>query len=346
MQSESLRGKIIGIHLWRVSDVTRNPNLKLAVDLLDAYEEHYPKGDFEVVSVAIVDEEEEENVIKAVEQLYFNRKFYRMPWLAIPYSDIETRRKLTKEFGTGYSERCESVSFLSANGKLLTKDGDKYLYELGGEYYPFTNEKVKEVVLDKETSFCQLEISSIHSLLATPNRNFLISNQGNKVQISNLEGQVVGLYLYGSKSSLSLLPKLEYIYNEIKVKRGSKFEIVFVNLHFTTHGCVDEESFNETFNNMPWLALPFKDKMCRTLWRKYNHARGDDGVFVVVSFNGKSVEPYGAKIIKEYGTDAYPFTREKASMLERRRLKDIKMFPRVMAYNGSLIRNRRDDTKV
>lgn len=91
--------------------------------------------------------------------------------------------------------------------------------------------------------------------------------------------------------SLHLLPKLKHIYHELRVNRQVNFEIVLVNLHFMDYGYGDEESFNKAFGKMLWLALPFKDKMCRKLWLKYNPwgEVGSDGVFVVISSNGKSV---------------------------------------------------------
>lgn len=76
---------------------------------------------------------------------------------------------------------------------------------------------------------------------------------------------------------------------------GWNFEIVFVNLHFIEFGYDDEVSFKEAFGAIPWLALPFKDNMCRRLWQMYNRygkfACDLDGVFVVIYSNRNSVAP-------------------------------------------------------
>lgn len=164
-----------------MNHVMNNPQFKLASSLLEAYEEHHSTGNFEVISVAIMGEEED-GLVNVEEEAIFSQQFSRLPWLAVPFSDIETRRKLTKEFTTPIFLDFESFSFIGANGKLLMRHAEDCLSEFGADFYPFTHQRVKEVCAD-EDSHWQLEISSIHSLLASPNRDFLISSQGDKVII-------------------------------------------------------------------------------------------------------------------------------------------------------------------
>lgn len=161
----------------------------------------------------------------------------------------------------------------------------------------------------------------------------------------------MGVYLYGSDTSHSIFSKLKSIYDDVKFKRTTKFfEIVFVNLHFEEYGYRNEDSFNEAFQKMSWLALPFEDKTCRNLWFKYNRFSKLDespeyGVLLIVSPCGRSVDPYGAKVLKEYDIRGYPFTREQAAQVEMEKVKHVQVLPKIMAYHGHLIRSS-DQNKV
>ncbi|KAF0922484.1 hypothetical protein E2562_037268 [Oryza meyeriana var. granulata] len=151
----------------------------------------------------------------------------------------------------------------------------------------------------------------MHSVLGSPTRDYLISNKGDKVPISDLEGKYVGLCIvvngYGPVVQFTSL--LAKIYEKLK-EVEEKFEIVAVSLDN------DEESFNESFVGMPWLAIPQGDKMCEKLAR-YFELRGLP-TLVLIGPDGKTLNKNVADIIDEHGPDAwegFPFSAEKLEIL-------------------------------
>eukprot|EP00976_Prorocentrum_cordatum_P100634 1192309-Prorocentrum_minimum.AAC.2 len=67
--------------------------------------------------------------------------------------------------------------------------------------------------------------------------------------------EVVGLYFsaHWCPPCRAFTPKLAEVYNGL-VASGKSFEIVFVSSD------KDEEQFNEYYDEMPWLALPFAQR--------------------------------------------------------------------------------------
>lgn len=150
---------------------------KVAVNLLDAYEEHYSKGDFEVVSVAFMGEKED-SILNVEEETLFNQKFSKMPWLVVPFTDTESRKKLTKAFACSmFNSSSQLCSFIDANGKVLAAHADLLLRWYGADFYPFTKQRVNEINNER----LPLPDMSLQSLLTAPDRDFVISNQGDKV---------------------------------------------------------------------------------------------------------------------------------------------------------------------
>lgn len=131
---------------------------------MDVYNELSPKGDFEIVFVS-ADEDDES----------FNGYFSKMPWLAVPFSDSETRSRLDDLFevrGIPY------LVILNENGKVLTGEGVEIIGEYGADGYPFTLERVKEIKEQEEEA---RRNQSLKSLLVSNLRDFVISTDGKKV---------------------------------------------------------------------------------------------------------------------------------------------------------------------
>lgn len=163
------------------------PPIKLAPHLLDAYEEHCSKGDFEVIFVAAYTEKQEEHLLLHVdedEEKFFSQQCSRMPWLAVPFSDVGGRRKLTETMKPQL-ERFDSFQFclvFSANGRKLVKHAEQDLSMRTTDLYL----SFKQIAEDKPLLPPDDDDGlSLQSLLAGPNRDFLISNQGNKVHTSH-----------------------------------------------------------------------------------------------------------------------------------------------------------------
>ena len=71
------------------------------------------------------------------------------------------------------------------------------------------------------------------------------------------EGMVVGIYFsaHWCPPCRGFTPKLAEWYTKFrKTDKGKNFEVVFASSDR------DEESFNEYYATMPWLAVPFSDR--------------------------------------------------------------------------------------
>lgn len=125
-----------------------------------------------------------------------------------------------------------------------------------------------------------------------------------QIPVSELEGKVVGLYfsVHHHGPCLEFTETLVEIYRRLKEK-GEKFEIVLISLDR------EEESFNEGFQSMPWLALPFNDKKCEKVAR-YFELKAIPSL-VVIGADGRTLNPNIVEVVEEHGIDAYPFTPEK-----------------------------------
>ncbi|KAE8716546.1 putative nucleoredoxin 1-2 [Hibiscus syriacus] len=285
---DSLKGKKLGLYF---SASWCGPCRRFTPNLSEVYSELSRKGDFEVIFVS-ADEDEES----------FNGYFSKMPWLAIPFSDSTTRKQLDESFKV---MGIPHLVLLDENGKVLTDEGVGIIREYGEEGYPFTSEKIQEL---KDLEEKARKEQSIKTLLVSRSRDFVVTSDGNKVPISDLEGKTVGLYFsaFSFKPSADFTLKLAEVYKKLKEK-GEDFEVVMISIEDK------EESFKESFG-APWLALPFKDKNCEKLAR-YFELSGLPTV-VIIGPDGKTLHPNAADAIDEHGIEAYPFTPEKFAELK------------------------------
>ncbi|RCV44390.1 hypothetical protein SETIT_9G369900v2 [Setaria italica] len=156
----------------------------------------------------------------------FNAYLAKMPWLAVPLADSECLQRLMK----GYK----------VNGipNLVILSG-----ETGAS--PFTLQRINEL---KEQEKAAKDNQTIHSVLGTPTRDYLISSEGDKVPISVLEGKYVALF-FMVRPIDEFTAVLTKIYEKLRAV-GEKFEVVAV--YFGSN----ESVFNESFASMPWFAIP------------------------------------------------------------------------------------------
>ncbi|XAR51495.1 hypothetical protein NMG60_11006140 [Bertholletia excelsa] len=138
---------------------------------------------------------------------------------------------------------------------------------------------------------------TLTSLLAPPDdRNFVITNEGKKVRVSKLNDKAVGLYFFcpSVNSCLKFNEKLLKVYKELKEEETFEIVMVFSNDLGDDEGGEDDDDeeddddadeeyysdgdeddfdddideFYASFINMPWLALPCKDKRSTKLVEK------------------------------------------------------------------------------
>ncbi|KAK3416838.1 hypothetical protein EUGRSUZ_H02593 [Eucalyptus grandis] len=284
----SLKGKNIGLYF---SASWCGPCQQFTPILLEVYNELAPRGDLEIIFISS-DEDEES----------FSGYFSKMPWLAIPFSDSEKRDSLDELFNV---RGIPHLVLLDGTGTVLTDSGVEIVREYGEEGHPFTPERIKEL---KDQEEAARRNQSLTSLLVIKTRDFVVSSDGKKVSVSELEGKTVGLYfsLSMSKSCVDFTPKLLEVYKTLKAKEES-FEIVQIPLDD------DEASFNQSFGSMPWLSLPFKDKKWEKLVRYFELSTLP--TLVIIGQDGKTVHPNVAGTVEKHGVAAYPFTPEKFAEL-------------------------------
>ncbi|XP_073104108.1 probable nucleoredoxin 1-1 isoform X1 [Elaeis guineensis] len=289
----NLEGKTVGLYF---SASWCPPCRGFTPKLIETYGELSSEGkDFEVVFVS-GDRDEDS----------FNGYFSKMPWLAIPFSDSKARDRLDELFKV---RGIPHLVILGARGEVLNEKGVPAVREYGSEGYPFTPEKINKLKEDEEAAKRE---QTLQTVLVSPSRDYLISNDGNKqVSVSELEGKIVCLYftINGMKPCDEFTLVLGKIYRKLK-ERGESFEVVMVSLDD------EESSFKGGFATMPWLAIPFQDKSCGKLVRYFELRTVP--TLVVLGADGKTLHSNIAEVVEEHGEEAwegFPFSQDKMDML-------------------------------
>lgn len=226
----------------------------------------------------------------------FDAYFAKMPWLAVPFSDSQSIQRLLSQFKVN---GIPNLVILGAEtGEIYTKEGVKFISEYGAGASPFTPERIGEL---KEQEKADKESQTIHSILGTPTRDYLISSGGDKVPISELEGKHVAL-CFLARPMREFTAALAEMYEKLR-RAGEKFEVVAVFFR------CDEKVFQQSLAGMPWLAIPHGDTTCERLVR-YFELRSLP-TLVLVGPDGKTVSDNIADVVEEHGVDAwegFPFS--------------------------------------
>lgn len=145
-------------------------------------------------------------------------------------------------------------------------------------------------------------------ILASHDVDFLLSREG-EVPLTCLDGKRVCLFFSANwcRPCKHFSPQLVQIYESLR-SREKELEIVFVSFD------QDENGFNQHFNSMPWLAVPFNETLLKSLRDKYFLDRIPS--LVPLSSDGIPVQEDLIGFIEDYGAEAYPFTRKKREELK------------------------------
>ncbi|TYI97112.1 hypothetical protein E1A91_D01G121100v1 [Gossypium mustelinum] len=257
----------------------------------------------------------------------FNSYRESMPWLSIPFSDLETKKALNRKFEV---EGIPYLIILQPDGSTL-HDGVELIYRYGIEAFPFTEEKLEELRREERIKH---ESQTLTNLLTNPGRDYLLDQtMARKVPVDSLIGKTVGLYFSAQWCipCAKFTPKLISIYHKIKRSLegkggGEDFEIVFVS------NDRDQSSFDSYYGTMPWLALPSGDPIIRTL-AKYFDVQGIP-CLIIIDPDGKTVTKQGRNLINLYQENAYPFTCAKLELLEKEMEEEAKRLPRSNYHAG------------
>ncbi|KAJ0983863.1 hypothetical protein J5N97_002219 [Dioscorea zingiberensis] len=266
--------------------------------LVEAYHELRSRGeDLEVVFVSFHKDEHE-----------FNQHFSKMPWLALPFSDTESRNKLRVRFPheTYGGLRLPHLLVCDGSGDIICRQAFWHLLNYGLKAYPFTDERIDQV--KKEDEILKKKPQNLHKLLGSHTRDFLISSSGDKVPISELKGKMVALWFLDHcerKDCLEIYQRLKDMYIRLK-ERGEKFELVSVFF--------DMPSPSEAFQEMPWLAVPLNDQETSERLFRYFHVFDESNLIVIDSQGmilNDHIFPNFLKVVDDLGDEGYPFTLEK-----------------------------------
>lgn len=263
----------------------------------------------------------------------FNDYRASMPWLAIPFSDLETKKALNKRFDIEGIPCLVILQPHDSSDEATLHDGVEIIYRYGVQGFPFTKERLEELRREEEEKH---ESQTLANLLTSHDRDFLLSCHPTpkQVPVASLIGKTVGLYFSAQWGvpCVKFNPRLVSIYHKINLMLAQEegnneaFEIVFVSSDR------EETAFNAYFATMPWSALPFRDPNIRTL-TKYFDVRGIP-CLVILGPDGKTVTKHGRKLINLYQENAFPFTEAKLELLEKQMDEEAKGLPRTEFHAG------------
>ncbi|URE13695.1 Nucleoredoxin [Musa troglodytarum] len=270
-------------------------------DLIKVYNQLSSEGrDFEIVFVSCDSCEET-----------FNMYFSDMPWLAVPFADSDTRERLHDHFGS-FTEYYPDllVIYDAAIGMVVNEEGLRAVAKYGVNGYPFTVKRYYELEAAAKKE------QSLRSLLVSSSRDYLISNDGSKVAVSDLEGKIVAFYFWfnipdkdGGPDKLTRV--LAEIYRKLK-EAGESFEVVLVPLDD------NKSSYEQGLASMPWLAIPFEDEGCERLIRYFELWPFHLPTVLVIGADGKIMLKNYDSLIDDYGVlawEAFPFSEEQLDLL-------------------------------
>ncbi|KAK4351778.1 hypothetical protein RND71_027296 [Anisodus tanguticus] len=317
-----LEGKVVGLYFsanW-YSPCTKFTNL-----LVNVYQQLKECSNinpgFEIVFVS---SDEDLNA--------FNTYRSSMPWLAIPFSDLETRRALTQKFDVE-GIPCLIILQPNDNNKLdaaVIKDGVELVYRYGVQAFPFTKERLEELQVKEKEKY---DNQTLSNLLTHNARDYLLGHPSpNQVPVASLKGKTVGLYFSAQWCipAKKFTPRLISVYKKIKQqlegKEDEDFEIVFVSSDR------DQLEFATYFETMSWIAIPFGDPKIKAL-AKYFDIRGIPSL-VVLGPDGKTVTKQGRSLINLYKENAYPFTKTRVGILEKQMDELAKGLPKTEKHSG------------
>lgn len=156
-----LKGKTLGLYF---SAAWCGQSQRFTPSLVEVYNELSSKANFEVIFVSADDDEKS-----------FRKYFSKMPWLAVPFSDLERRDHLDSLFEV---RGIPQLIILDKNGKFSTDSGVDFVLEFGAEGYPFTVDKITQL-LNQEAVARMNE--SLRSIMVSSSRDFVITSKGEKV---------------------------------------------------------------------------------------------------------------------------------------------------------------------
>ncbi|RLN23842.1 putative nucleoredoxin 2 [Panicum miliaceum] len=161
----------------------------------------------------------------------FERFHRTMPWPAVPFGDLQCKKRLSERF------QVEGIPRL-------------VVLAPGGE-------------ADDQRKYASQTLEKLFSIDGI-GKEFVTGGNG-QVPISSLVGKTVGLYFSAHQCApcMKFTAKLAAIYSSLKGK-AEDFEIVYVPMD------KEEDGYLRSCSDMPWLALPYGGAPSRALARYFD----------------------------------------------------------------------------
>lgn len=156
------------------ANLSHNLWVQKSFPLIELYNQIHHKFPFEVVLVPFTHPDDLRQHPRVDPHRSFTSIFSSMPWTAIPYSDVTSWKRLLTTFG--YAGRVyPDTPVIHPTGLVL----DLYAYSkfrsFGASAYPFTRQRINLLLSQTEVIH---KYPSIWNLLASPDRDYVISNNG------------------------------------------------------------------------------------------------------------------------------------------------------------------------
>lgn len=171
----------------------------------------------------------------------FNEYYGEMPFASLPFSERETKGKLSSRFGVS---GIPMLVVLDTDGSLMSKKGRNLVSgDPEGDKFPWKPLTLPEEIGD----------------------NFL-GQSGASVNKTSFDGKFLGIYFsaHWCPPCRGFTPKLVEFYKRRKELGHDDFEIIFASSD------QNQAEFDEYFGEMPWLALPFKDSRISALSDRFD----------------------------------------------------------------------------
>ncbi|XP_028794260.1 probable nucleoredoxin 2 [Neltuma alba] len=151
--------------------------------------------------------------------------FYgQMPWLAIPFSDLETKKALNRKYDVEGVPCLVILQPHDAKEEATLRDGVNVIYRFGAQAYPFTKERLEQLHQEERDKH---ENQTLTNLLTGPGRDCVLGHPGSRqVPVASLVGKTIGLYFSAQwcVPEQKFTPKLIGIYEKIKQVLAEKGE--------------------------------------------------------------------------------------------------------------------------
>jgi len=230
------------------------PCRRFTPQLAEAYKQHLRAKGLEIVFIS-----------SDRDQSAFSSYFSEQPWLALPFSDRNRKLELGKTYGVS---GIPALVLIDEQGKLVTADGrGKVMSDPTGKWVPAPLVKFASAPQCTPDATATVVASTDNGLTALIGSEPLLDVDGyTSISLSEaVKGApLVALYFsaHWCGPCRGFTPKL-VAFVQILEEKGIKLPIIFSS---SDH---DEQSFQDYFKEMPWVAFRHRDSRIEQLKTKF-----------------------------------------------------------------------------